>query len=139
MRLFVLIIFLACTGLLVACRKNGNESSKTSLNIKLHDCTGHIFRDNSINLCFDSVISDSRCPANVECIWQGAATCKFSFLKNNGTYPLTLSTLSLGPFKKDTTLLGYKIELMNLTPYPELPPVPLPGNVIRAEVKITRL
>lgn len=140
MRSFVLIGLVSCLGLLNACKKSVGAGSETSLNIALHDCANNIFSNNQVRLCFESVIQDSRCPANAMCIWQGMAVCKFSFFTNGKSYPLTLSTLSIpGAYTKDTIVAGYKIEFITLTPYPGLPPVPAPGNEIRAEVKIRRL
>jgi len=136
----IVIVLIACLAFTNGCKKPISESKEDSLTITLHGCANNIFSDSQVRLCFDSVISDSRCPANANCVWQGMAVCKFSFVKNSKTYPLILSTLALpGLYNKDTIVAGYKIEFINLLPYPGLPPEPAPGNVIRAEVKITKL
>jgi hypothetical protein len=140
MRSFVIIILLISAGLLNGCKKSVLAGTETSLNIQLNDCATTIFSDNGLQLCFDSILEDSRCPTNAFCIWQGSAICHFSFKKNNKTYPIVLSTLSLtGSYSKDTTVSGYKIEFIDLLPYPVLHPVPVPGNETKAEVKITKL
>ncbi len=73
------------------------------------------------------------------CIWEGAVVAKFSFSHNSATHQLTLATANLPPYhRQDTTLLGYKIEFVNLHPYPTLHP-PFPQGSTKAEVKVTRL
>jgi hypothetical protein len=111
----------------------------TSREIKLHDCISNIFSGDDIRLCFESVVSDSRCPANATCIWSGVAEVKFTFSKHSATHTFNLATLSSGTYRKDTTLMGYKIELLDLTPYPGLPPTTPPSNERKVKVKITKL
>jgi hypothetical protein len=140
MRSCLVIVLVACLGFMNACKKSGNAGRETSLQISIHDCAHPIFSDNGTRLCFDSVVEDSRCPSNAECIWQGVAVCKFSFLTNGKTHSFTLSTLSSpGFYNKEIIISGYKIEFINLTPYPVLPPAPPPGHETKAEVMITKL
>jgi hypothetical protein len=42
-------------------------------------------------------------------------------------------------YNRDTALLRYKIEFINLSPYPGTAPIPLPPDKIKAEIKITKL
>lgn len=140
MRSILVIVLIVCMGFTNACKKSVNVRKEDSLTITLHGCANNIFSDSQVRLCFDSVISDSRCPANANCVWQGTAVCRFSFFKNGKESPIILSTLALpGQYNKDTIVAGYKIEFINLLPYPGLPPEPAPGNEIKAEVKITKL
>lgn len=73
MRSILVIVLIACIGFTNACKKSVNESKEDSLTITLHDCADNIFSDSQVKLCFDEVISDSRCPANAMCGWQGTA------------------------------------------------------------------
>ncbi len=139
MRLLLIFVLAATTGFISACRKTGAKQKDSSLNIKLHECNNTVFSDNQTRLCFDSVISDSRCPANVTCVWEGIAVCKFSFFANNQLHPVILSTYSPGIHNQDTVLGGYKIELINLLPYPAIHADSGSDNEIKAEVKITKL
>ena len=135
-----LILLLTSAVLINACNKEGNADRLNLQTIPLNDCRTYDFPGDQVRLCFDSVINDSRCPANVVCGWAGTAVCRFSFFKNNQAYPLILATLPIpGMYSKDTIVAGYKLELTDLLPYPGLPPIPPPGNEIRAEVKITKL
>jgi hypothetical protein len=132
----MLVIFSAC---LASCEKQADREERM-LNVTLHHCVDNIFSDNAVSLCFDSIISDSRCPSNAMCVWQGAATARFTFTNHNETHVLQLSTINAGSdFRKDTVVAGYKIEFLDLSPYPGLPPATPPNNEIRAKVKITRL
>ncbi|MEI9807362.1 MAG: hypothetical protein WDO16_05455 [Bacteroidota bacterium] len=137
-----MIALITCIGFLCACTKSiapGAEDDDSSY-IKLSDCADSTFAGETVRLCFDSVVADSRCPKNVICIWQGAAVGKFTFTKLAETHTLTLATITSGPaFRKDTTISGYKIELLDLIPYPETPGSAPPSAEVKAKVKITKL
>ena len=139
MKLFLYIIPAAIVMMAHSCSKKDVELKEGTLEIALKRCgSGEIAGDN-VRLCFDSLISDSRCPANAICIWQGTATARFSLTKNNETKTFVLSTLNQPPtYIKDTILLGYKIEFVNLSPYPGTAPTPVPADKLKAELKITK-
>lgn len=123
--------------LLFSCSKQ-NDSYNPAI-LYLNDCNEYINSSENVQLCFNSVVNDSRCPDNAMCIWQGNAVANFAFKKDNVTYPITLSTLAMPPhFIKDTIVAGYKIEFINLFPYPKMHSNP-PLNKVKAEVKVTRL
>jgi hypothetical protein len=140
MRSPIIAAMIACMGLLYACERSELDTPERTLNITLHKCSNPAFSGNRISLCFDSVLTDSRCPFNAMCFWQGYAACKFSLSSNGETYPFALSTLKLpNIFSKDTIISGYKIEFINLEPYPGTVSYPVPESKIKAEVKITKL
>ena len=66
-------------------------------------------------ICFDSVLTDSRCPNGVVCVWAGNAAARFKFDK-----------LNTNPFFSDlythtgTIINGYEIYFLDLFPYPTL-------------------
>ena len=63
----------------------------------------------------------------------------FSFTKNGDTHRFSLSTLTLKPnYTKDTVIAGYKIEFINLSPYPGTVADPIPDSQRKAELKITK-
>lgn len=105
----------------------------------LNDCNEYSYNSEVVSLCFDNLVSDSRCPVDVVCFWEGTAVANFTFKKDNVSYPITLSTLKMPPqYIKDTIVAGYKIEFLNLSPYPRQHSTPSAGT-IKAEVKVTRL
>ncbi len=139
MKLLIYIALTTSTILIHSCSKSVNLKDETG-GLKLHECINDIIAHDDIKLCFEPVISDSRCPANAMCIWQGTALGKFTFTKNSQTHTLELSTLDMPPtYNKDTVLMGYKIEFINLSPYPGTVPNPIPDNQKKAEVKITKI
>ena len=134
-----LSIPLIVSGLFInSCSKSGLLKEGT-LVLGLNKCVSGKISGDKLTLCFDSLIADSRCPANVVCIWQGTAVAKFSLRKNNEPTSFTLATINMSPnYRKDTTIMGYKIEFVNLSPYPGTVPDPIPNDRIKAELKITK-
>jgi len=122
-----------------SCSKNGAKLMEGAVELKLHEYAKGKIAGDDLKLSFDKVVSDSRCPANAVCIWQGAATAKFSFTKNGESHSFDLSTITKSPgYAKDTIISGYKFEFMNLSPYPGTFTPPAPDDQIKAELKITK-
>jgi hypothetical protein len=89
--------------------------------IELNHCADTTINGQTVQICFDSLISDSRCPANAECIWQGESTVKLSLHIAGVQQSFKLSTFNNPPtFRNDTTISGYKIKLLSVSPYPGL-------------------
>jgi hypothetical protein len=121
-----------------SCSKKDIELREGTVELALKRCgSGDIGNDN-LRLCFDSLISDSRCPANAICVWAGSAVAKFSLRKDGESGTFTLATLKHGNYNRDTVLFGYKIEFVNLSPYPGTVPTPVPADKVKAELKITK-
>lgn len=139
MKLFLYIIPVATILMANSCSKNDIEIREGTVELALNKCGSGNIGGKNLRLCYDSLISDSRCPANAMCIWQGTATAKFSLTKDHETKTFVLSTIDMSPtYKKDTVLMGYKIEFVNLTPYPGTVPSPVPADQIKVELKITK-
>ena len=135
----LLYIALATFTAFYSCSKSRDLKEEAG-GLKLHECLDSIIAEDNLKLCFDAVISDSRCPANAMCVWQGTVVAKFIFTKNSQAHTLELSTLDMPPtYNKDTVLMGYKIEFITLAPYPGTVPFPIPDNQKKAEVKITKI
>jgi len=123
---------------LFGCKKSLELGSSSF--VSWNDCSQN--RSDHIKICFDSLIEESRCPTGAECFWQGRAVVKFYFTVDKDERPVTLTTLNLPVigmprFPADTILMGYKIEFVNLLPYPSI----RKNHDIweyRAEVKITK-
>lgn len=66
-------------------------------------------------ICFDSVLTDSRCPQGVVCVWAGNAAARFKFDKlNNNPFFIDLYTHT------GTIINGYDFTFLELSPYPKL-------------------
>ena len=100
----------------------GPTESDLYTSFNLSDSVAMQFRDMIFNseeniwITFDSVLEDSRCPVNVACFWAGNAKLGFTFAKGENKIPFLLNTHG-GRFPGDTTLLGYKIFLLDVKPY----------------------
>lgn len=97
--------------------KNNNQVHGDTITLKkgipLYDPT------NRFIVMLDSVLSDSRCPKGVTCVWEGNATVNIQFnnLQKEIQQDFNLDThLS---FNNDTTLNNYYFKLLELNPYPE--------------------
>lgn len=75
-------------------------------------CLNDFERQGSI--CFDSVLTDSRCPVNVVCIWAGEAVVRFKLTRNNNSSIF----IDLHTGTVDTIVNGYKFSFIDLLPYP---------------------
>jgi hypothetical protein len=140
MKLFLsIVLFITLTAFVNSCSKSGNKFKEGTIELKLSDCEEGSIAGDNLKLCFEAVVSDSRCPANAMCIWQGAATATFSFTKNSKPHRFNLSTINMQPnYTKDTVIAGYKIEFINLSPYPGTVADPIPDSQRKAEVNITK-
>jgi hypothetical protein len=84
--------------------------------------------ENNIVLRMDSVLNDSRCPSNVQCVWEGNAEVRFLFTVDSIQTDFVLNTHGGNNFNSDTVIGGYSIKLLDLSPYPEDP-----GEILQEE------
>jgi hypothetical protein len=102
--------------------------------IGLKQC--HVNIDDKITICLDSLISDSRCPANAVCFWEGNATVKLNYNHDNSNHILNLNTNL--QFRNDTTIDRFNIRLLDVMPYPGTEPEQN-NNGIRCLVEIKKV
>jgi hypothetical protein len=83
-------------------------------------------------LSFDRVVSDSRCPSGVVCVWEGEVTVALTLSESDGPSAFTLSDHS-------TTRVvgGYTFQLVSVQPSP-VAGTPTPENAYRATIRISR-
>lgn len=110
----LLSIFLtSCSTSRSVLKKNRVEGDTITLHkgIPLYDST------NRFIVMLDSVLADSRCPKDVQCIWEGNATVKINFnnLQKAIQSEFTLDTHPM--LSRDTTLNNYYIKLIELSPH----------------------
>lgn len=123
---YLLILFLFI--IIQSCSKNEAAERDPSA-FYLNSCISKTIAPEEITVCFNSV-NDSRCPVKATCIWSGEAIAKFTLIKNNVSYPFTLSTLKSGhPYGSDTTVAGIKFHLQNILPYPEISTTISPSEI----------
>lgn len=116
-----IILNLSIIIFLISCAQKttpvATAQTNETFNLKLKELK-NISGEKDTYVRFDSVITDSRCPKDVQCIWQGIATVKLLIGNKTEQHAFNLSTINFKENKTDTTLLGYKVELVNLDPYP---------------------
>lgn len=105
---------------IAACTKNNTEVTDPS-KVTLNNCSKAI-ANTSAYICFDSVISESRCPIGVVCIWAGYAMIKTSFHENGNTHSFRMMIPYINGLGavNDTTINGYRIVFKDLSPYPDM-------------------
>ena len=120
----LLLLFLI---LLTTCDNEESENIYVNINETFTLKCGEsvIVKPDNLDLGFYEVISDSRCPTNLRCFWEGAAEIKVwicepgqsaKFIKlpiyGDVTYEDTIRHVVI-----DT--LGYQLSLLQLDPYPD--------------------
>jgi hypothetical protein len=72
-----------------------------------------------LRLGFHQVLGDSRCPTDVVCVWAGNAEVQIGLaLGMAPTHPFVLNTID---HPAAVEFGGYRVTLLNLTPYPRSP------------------
>jgi len=103
---------------LSSCTKDDPQglNSKTAT---LYHCTSKSFEP---YICFDSLITDSRCPKGAECFWEGTALIKVSFHEKDKMYQFFMSLKGFPAVghPSDTIIDHYRISFTDLKPYPEI-------------------
>ena len=67
-----------------------------------------------LTIGYDHLVSDSRCPPNVRCVWQGEARVALWAEGTRGLSRFELSTHS----PRTAVIDGYEVELRNVWPVP---------------------
>ena len=130
-----LLLFVFITTI-ISCDKRVETTEGQLPTVEIRHCANEVVNGNALQICFDSLIADSRCPMNARCVWQGEATVKLSLqIGANEKQAFKLSTLNNPPtFRNDTTISGYKIQLLKLSPYPG----DGSNNPYRVEISVSR-
>lgn len=105
---FILIILIAgCQNSITSVNPEIGKPFKIQLGQTLE------FQDTDLSITFEELLEDSRCPEGATCVWAG-----------NGRVLIKLNELQtelntyLDP--KNTSLFDYKVELIQLIPYPKI-------------------
>ena len=73
--------------------------------------------DAGFSVGFDHVTSDSRCPSNVECIWEGNAAART--WAETSRADRTFFDLNTNPqFRGEASFIGFMVRLLNVAPHP---------------------
>ena len=69
-----------------------------------------------LNINFISVVEDSRCPVNANCVWAGNAKIKIAVSKGKAVAKTVELNSGLKP--DSVTVYGYEIKFVDLSPHP---------------------
>jgi hypothetical protein len=116
------LFFVGC--LIISCKKQSKTTTaipyliKDSTLINVDSCKNITHNNIYYNICFDTLLNDSRCPLDAICVWQGLAQARFKLSFNSQVYFINLATDNTLNYKTDTTIAGINFHLSELTPYP---------------------
>lgn len=71
-----------------------------------------------LRIRFVAVENDSRCPSDVTCVWAGNAAVQLQLGTGRSSKTVTLNTSKSPSFAGETEYRGYKVKLVDLSPYP---------------------
>lgn len=91
------------------------ESASDTLSIRIGRS---IVATTGEKLTFEKLVHDSRCPANAMCVWQGMVTVEMSVQVGDNKKTFSLSADPGNPEAIEATVLGYKVTLVHVWPYP---------------------
>ena len=92
---------------------------------------------NDLRVSFVEVVEDSRCPASVQCAWQGNGGIRLDVAASGRTQSIKLNTVGGATFPREATAEGYTFTLVELDPQ-RATPDPVPAQQYRATIRVTR-
>ena len=104
-----LILIFACAVFLPA-KGRTNEQFKLQVNAQ------KTVTKDKLTIKFVSVVEDSRCPEDTNCIWAGNAKIRIKLKKGNGAWQTF--DLNTNLEEKNTKFSGYTLKIIELTPAP---------------------
>ena len=116
-RLLPVFVVLTVLVAVAACDKDNPLPLRKDA-VRLGSCSTIVFDKSQVKICYNKLISDSRCPAGVVCVWEGVAAGEFTFYEGGNTHKLTLATMKYGPYSSDIMVGNYRIQLISIDPYP---------------------
>lgn len=122
MKTLPFIVALLLVLLLSNCSKDneltGDSTFKLNDTIELAINKSAINNEEQLTISIDSVLSDSRCPSDVVCVWEGNAEVRFLLNNDDKKTKFILNSHGGDNYPSDTVVAGYNIELVELRPYP---------------------
>lgn len=106
--------------LFAGCKKSDFIRDR-NIGVDLHRCSDIA---EGLSICFESLITDSRCPEGAVCVWSGDAVVRVKFNEGGDEHNFNMSLLNsaIYPYPTDTVINGYKIKFLDLKPHPSIKP-----------------
>jgi hypothetical protein len=113
---------------LVACAPVRSEVPTVPVNTDFDVAVGGMARiqESQLLVRFDTVTEDSRCPTDVECVWEGNATARITV---DSAGVAAVGELKTSP-KQPVTAFGWMFELRQLRPSRSTQSVPKPRDYV---------
>jgi hypothetical protein len=108
--LVLILTFVSGTCFQAAARANQQQQ----LSVRIHQQKRLARRDLTVR--FVSLVEDSRCPVDTNCVWAGNAKIKILAIRRNGSSRIFELNTNLKP--QIVTYAGYQFKLIDLTPKP---------------------
>lgn len=132
------LIFAVFASVFSMCQKEDTVKSNDELPLNQEVVIGNgktlENKSEEISITMNAVVEDSRCPTEVDCVWEGDAKVKFLFTAGGKSNEINLHT-TLTP--KDTTFDKYTIALIKLDPHPKNTEV-IPQAEYKATIVVTK-
>jgi hypothetical protein len=133
------MVFLMMAACLAACGEGPTSSSTMTVPLgrefTLRVGETAVVDDTSLRISVDKVAQDSRCPLDVQCVWEGDAAV--SVLIAGPAAPLPYELHTSGRYAQEVTHGAYQVTLVRLDPTPRSS-VPLAPGDYRATLRVTR-
>jgi len=128
---------LALLGLNWHCERINNQPDNAQLylgdTLELEYGQSITLLPDNIEIRFDSVVSESRCPVSVDCIWAGTAEVKLRLKQGQVEETIVLSTYTE---PHSAVVFGKTVTLIDVSPYPQDPLVVIPQEDYRVQVVV---
>ena len=117
--MYIMILGVILMGL-VGCSGGTNTTAQASLGQEFTLPYGKSVNISGENLSikFVAVVTDSRCPTGVQCVWAGEAKVKLEVTQNNSTLETVLTETGGTNGFSSGTINAYKVDF-RVEPYPQ--------------------
>ncbi len=78
-----------------------------------------VITDENLEITFEEVTEDSRCPEGAVCVWEGRVVCLVKITEGDTSYNIELAQPGLSDDYANETFKGYQFTF-NVEPYPEV-------------------
>lgn len=114
------ILLFACLFLLISCRTQTTAPVANNNTVTIEINKKVKIPNANITLEFANILEDSRCPANVNCVWQGIAILDIHATSQQAPANFELATMDFEPKKASQSFsyAGYRFTLQSLTAQP---------------------
>jgi hypothetical protein len=127
----------AASFLASACATSTGAVRPIGLNQETELAPGQSVQSGALRVTFKGVGDDSRCPADVVCVWEGDALVKIEVREQSGDPVARELHTSGSAGSRTTAYAGFEVELVRVTPQTHSQQ-PIPAQDYRVVLRITQ-